>query len=132
MKAARLLGRSRPPMFLAPTEADLEVARSLLRDAVASQRGAFDWFAVAGRVRARSASVDLALIEGLLIAGTVNDTRRRHFPDPMDIAFRRQDGLLERYDPEVHGRWSEGGTLRPVPAGVFTVAAGSLGEARGL
>jgi len=132
MKATRLLGRSRPPMFLAPTPADLEEARSLLRDAVASQPGPFDWYDVAARVRTRSSNVDLALLEGLLIAATVNDTRRRHFPDPMDLAFRREDGLLERYDPAVHGRWSEGGTLRLVPTGVVTVSAGSLGEARGL
>jgi hypothetical protein len=131
MKAARLLGRSRPPTFHAPTAAALEEARSLLRDAVASQPGPFDWYEVADRVRARSASLDLALLEGLLIAGTVNDTRRRHFPDPMDLAFRRDDGLLERYDPAFHGRWSDVGTLRLVPTGVVTVPAGSLGEAPG-
>jgi hypothetical protein len=50
----------------------------------------------------------------------------------MNLAFRRDDGLLERYDPAVHGRWSDGGTLRLVPSGVVTVSAGSLGEARGL
>ena len=132
MKAARWLGRSRPPTFHAPTAADLEEARSRLRDAISAQEGPFDWYDVADRLRARSASVDLALLEGLLIAGTVNDTRRRHVPDPMDLAFRRDDGLLERYDPAVHGRWSNGGTLRLVPSGVVTVSAGFLGEAPGL
>jgi len=132
MKAARWLGRPSPPTIHAPTAATLEEARSLLRDAIASQREPFDWYQVADAARAHSSDVDLALLEGLLIAGTVNDTRRRHFPDPMDLVFRRDDGLLERYDPAIHGRWSEAGTPRRIPTGATTVSVGSLTEARGL
>ena len=47
-----------------------------------------------------------------IIADTVNDPRRQHFPGSRDRLYRRADGRFERYDPAVHGRWSKAG--RPV------------------
>lgn len=46
-------------------------------------------------------------IEGRLAADTVNDHRRQHMPGPRDVLFGRVDGRYERYDPAMHGWWSD-------------------------
>jgi hypothetical protein len=118
MNAARLLSRPRhEPSAEGTASIAVEEARSLLREAIGVQPVPFDWWAVVEWVRRRSTAVDLLLLEGLFIGGTVNDNRRRHFPEPMDLAYRRADGWYEPYDVTVHGQWSRAGTPRLIPAG---------------
>ena len=58
--------------------------------------------------------VEDAWVGARIIADTVNDPRRQHFPGARDRLYRRADGRLERYDPAVHGPWSRAG--RPAEA----------------
>jgi hypothetical protein len=133
MNAAKLPSRPRhEPSAEGTTPVAVEHARSLLRGAVGAQSGPFDWWAVLDWARRRSSSVDPLLLEGLFIGGTVNDQRRRHFPEPLDLVFRRDDGWHERFDVTVHGHWSKAGTPRLIPAGGPTAPLPELWEARGI
>jgi hypothetical protein len=132
MNAARLLSRPRhEPSSEGTTSVAVDEARSMLRGAVGAQSGPFDWWTVVDFARRQLSDVDLLLLEGLFIAGTVNDARRRHFPDPMDLVFRRSDGRYERYEVTVHGRWSRAGSPRLGPAG-GAVLLPEAWEARGI
>ena len=65
--------------------------------------------------------VEDAWVGSRIIADTVNDRRRQHFPGSRDRLYRRADGRFERYDPAVHGLWSKAGRpaeARSAPMGV--------------
>jgi len=87
-------------------------ARALLGYAVSREPTPFDPAEIAAWLSERFPNTDPRLIEGLLIAGTVNDPRRQHFPEPEDLLFCRDDGRYERYDPSMHGRWTKAGRPR--------------------
>ncbi len=89
--------------------------RDLLRMSVAVMPSRFSeadlraWF---GR---NASSIDPALIDGLIVSSIVDEPARRHYPSPADLLYRRADGLLERYDPGRHGRWTALGTRAHPP-----------------
>src|SRR5205823_12017086 len=65
--------------------------------------------------------VEVPWVGARIIADTVNDPRRQHFPGSRDLLYRRADGRFERYDPAVHGAWSKAGRpaeARSAPMGV--------------
>ena len=98
----------------------------LLREAIQAQPGPFgeadvvSWFAL------RAPWVDPLWVEGTLVAGTVNDRDRRHFPGPRDLLFRMADGRLERYVRGRHGFWSKAGT--PIMARIGKWSVGHLAK----
>jgi hypothetical protein len=87
-----------------------DVSLDLMDQAVAAQDLAFEtedllrWFAEF------APEIDPLWVDGRISGDTVNDPERRHIPEPGDLLNRRADGLLERYDPELHGRWTTAGT----------------------
>jgi hypothetical protein len=62
------------------------------------------------RFEAIAASIDQDLIDGLIVSSIVNEPVRRHYPSPIELLYRRTDGLLEPYDARRHGRWTSLGT----------------------
>jgi hypothetical protein len=100
------------------SDAELSIsgARAVIRYAVTMQRAPLDRDGIAAWVLNRFPAADPHLIEGLLVAATVNDCRRQHYPDPDDLLYRRDDGTFEHYDPSVHGRWARSGRPRLVAA----------------
>jgi|SRR2546422_9037860 len=98
----------------------LSIERSnmdLLREAIQARPEPFGDADVATWFARRAPWVDPLWVEGMLVAGTVNDRGRRHFPEPRDLLFRMADGRLERYVRGRHGCWSKAGTLvmAPIP-----------------
>jgi hypothetical protein len=98
-----------------PQTDDLAVdrARHLVRQAVAELQEPFSRVDVFGWFDEHAPDVPRLVVDGLLIAGTVNDPHRQHFPDPEDLLFAGEGGRYWKYDPHLHGRWSVGGRLRP-------------------
>jgi hypothetical protein len=82
----------------------------LMDRAVAAQGEGFsaddirEWFA------RNAPEVDPLWIDGRISGDTVNDSGRRHIPEPRNLLYLRGDGLYERYDPERHGEWTAAGT----------------------
>ena len=65
-----------------------------------------EWFA------RNAPEVDALWIDGRLSGDTVNDSGRRHIPEPRDLLYLRMDGLYERYDAQRHGQWTAAGTRK--------------------
>ena len=86
--------------------------RSLLRACVRElaepfhREEVFSWF------EREAPGVDRLAVDGLLSVATVNDRRRRHFPQPEDLLFWRPDGRYERFGAAAHGSWSPLGEYR--------------------
>jgi hypothetical protein len=97
----------------APDDASLDRARRLIRQAVADQSEPFERSAIAAWFAAHAADVTREVVEGLTIAATVNDPRRRHFPEPQDLMFLETDGRCWKYRSDRHGTWTRVGLPRP-------------------
>jgi len=80
--------------------------RDLFRRCVHEMPGPFDSSQAMRWFELHAPSVDPVEVDGLLISGSVNDPRRRHYPSPEDVIFRRSDGSFEAWDPARHGHWS--------------------------
>jgi hypothetical protein len=89
-----------------------DVSVELMDRALAAQGPLFadgailEWFAW------NAPKVDPLWIEGRISGDTVNDSGRRHIPEPRNLLYLRDDGLYERYDPERHGVWTAAGTRK--------------------
>jgi hypothetical protein len=96
--------------------------RDLLVAALAEQPGPFQRYAIWRWFDWHAPWADRQAVEEVFTAGTVNDPHRRDFARTEDLLYRRPDGQYERYEREVHGRWSSSGDpigaptlpLRPV------------------
>lgn len=94
----------------------VERAREVLRLAASVHRGPFEGHALIASILDRFPATDPVMLEALFVASTVNDPRRQHFPEPLDVLFMREDGRYEPYEASVHGRWTKAGHAR-VPWG---------------
>ncbi len=92
----------------------------LLREAIQAQPGPFGEADVVSWFARRAPWVDPLWVEGELVAGTVNDRGRRHFPGPLDLLFRKADGRLEPYVRGRHGCWSKAGMPVMAPIGEWS------------
>jgi hypothetical protein len=107
------------------TPLSIEEARAVVRYAVSREPAPFDPERIAWWAGDQFPATDRFLLEGLLIAATVNDPRRQHYPEPQDLMFRRADGRYERYEASVHGRWTKSGRLRLMSASRHPGASGT-------
>jgi hypothetical protein len=98
-----------------PGDGALDRAKRLIRQAVADQAEPFERSAIAAWFAGHAPEVGRDVVVGLTIAATVNDPRRRHYPEPQDLLFLEADGRCSKYDPDRHGSWTRVGLARPGP-----------------
>lgn len=84
--------------------------RELLVQAVAEMPTPFRRSQVVEWFRRHYPAVKPSTVTAIITAGTVNSWSRHHYAGAdQHLIFRRDDGLLERYDPSRHGTWDDYG-----------------------